>query len=285
MTHSFLLASLSIDAILSELTPYQRRKKLDEMSKGDGLRDAYSATLSRAKAQHSSRSRLGMQVLMWVSHSERPLTVNELCHVLGVEAGSTDLNIQNIPSIETLLACTLGLVTVEKSWHSSTVRPVHYTLQEYLSHNPNLFPKPHSMIAEVCLTYLNFHEVRGISPTLYSAPPTIPFVEYASRYWGTHARRETTENVKRLALQLLNGFDKHISSKLLLLDEMDYWDQPFDQEGTPRGFTGLHGAAYIGCVEITVALLETGFRMVRPVKSWKQDRAGQSWLMSVTRPG
>jgi len=231
------------------------------MTKGDGLRDAYAATLSRVKAQHSSRSRLGMQVLMWVSHSQRSLSANELCHALGVEAGSTDLNIQNIPSIKTLLACTLGLVTVEKSWYSSTVRPVHYTLQEYLSHNPNLFPKPHSMIAEVCLAYLNFHEVRGISPTLYSAPPTVPFVEYASRYWGTHARRETTENVKRLALQLLNGFDKHISSKLLLLDEMDYWDQPFDWEGSPRGFTGLHGAAYLGCVEITVSVPK---RPVRP---------------------
>ena len=101
------------------------------MSKGDGLRDAYSATLSRVKAQHNSRSRLGMQVLMWVSHSERPLTVKELSHALGVEVGSTDLNIRNIPPIETLLACTLGLVTVEKSWYSPTVRPVHYTLQEY----------------------------------------------------------------------------------------------------------------------------------------------------------
>ena len=253
---SFLLVSLNIDAVLSEVTLHQRRKKLDEMTKGEGLGDAYAATLSRVKAQHGSRSKLGMQVLMWVSHSERPLRVDELCHALGVEEGSTELNIRNTPAIETLLACSLGLVTVEKS--SSTFRLVHYTLQEYLSHNSNLFHKPNAVMAEVCLTYLNFHQVRGISPTLRSVPPTVPFVEYASCHWGTHASRETTESVRRLASKLLDGYDRHISSKILLLHRMSIGTRPFDREDRPTGFTGLHGAAYLGCVEIMVALLEMG---------------------------
>jgi len=170
---SFLLVSLNIDAILSELTLHQRRKKLDEMTKGDSLGDAYAATLSRVQTQPRSGSKLGMQVLMWVSHSERPLRVNELCHALGVKEGSSDLNIRNIPRIETLLACSLGLTTVEKS--SSTVRLIHYTLQEHLSHTPAVFPNPHLMIAEACLTYLNSTQVRATSPTLRSVPPTLAF--------------------------------------------------------------------------------------------------------------
>jgi len=110
------------------MTLTRRRKKLDEMTKGDGLGNAYAATLSRIKSLQRGRSKLGMEVLMWVSHAERPLHVDELRHALGVE-GSIDLDIGNIPAIETLLACSLGLVTVEKS--SSTVRLVHYSLQEY----------------------------------------------------------------------------------------------------------------------------------------------------------
>ena len=255
MIFRFLLVSLNVDAILGEITLHQRRKRLDQMTKGEGLGDAYATTLSRIRAQQRSMSKLGMEVLMWVSHSERPLHVDELCHALGVEEGSTDLNVRNIPAIETLLTCCLGLVTVEKS--SSTVRLVHYTLQEHLSHNPKLFIKPHSTMAEVCLTYLNFRHIRGISPTLRSVPPTVPFVKYASCYWGAHAKRETTEGVKRLALKVLNGYDKHISSKVMLLHSMSIWDQPFDREDSPTGFTGLHGAAYLGCVKITVALLET----------------------------
>jgi len=92
------------------------------MIQGNNLRDAYSATLDR-KAQGGSKSRLGMDMLMWLSHSERPLNANELCHALGVEIGSADLDPQNIPAIETLLGCSLGLVTVEAS--SYTARLVH----------------------------------------------------------------------------------------------------------------------------------------------------------------
>ena len=244
---------------MGEITLTRRRKKLDEMTNGDGLGGAYTETLSRIQAQPESRSKLGMDILMWVSHAERPLHVDELCHAFGVE-GTTDLDIGNIPAIESLLACSLGLVVVEES--SSTVRLVHYTLQEYLSNNTSLFPNPHSIIAEVCLTYLNFQHVRDFSPTLRSVPRTAPFVQYASCYWGTHARLETTESVKTLALSLLDGYDKHISSKVLLLS-MGAEEQPLDKYDTPRGFTGLHGASYFGCVDIIVALLEANKGDVR----------------------
>ena len=65
MVSSFLLVTLNIDAILDEVTLYQRRKKLDEMTKGEGLGDAYEAIFSRMRAQSRSRSKLGMEVLMW----------------------------------------------------------------------------------------------------------------------------------------------------------------------------------------------------------------------------
>ena len=96
------------------------------MIQGNGLRDAYSATLARIKAQKGSKSKLGMEALMWLSHSGRPLNANELCYALGVEIGSVDLDSQNIPAIETVLGCSLGLLIVEASTY--TVRLVHYTL-------------------------------------------------------------------------------------------------------------------------------------------------------------
>ena len=201
--YRFLLVSLNINAVLGEVMTHARRKKLDEMIQGNGLRSAYSATLVRIQAQEGSRSRLGMEVLMWISHSERPLNTNELCHAVGVEIGSTDLNSQNIPTIETLLGCSLGLVTVEA--YTYTVRLVHYTLQEYLSNNTDLFHRPHSMIAEVCLTYLNFQCIRDLSPIRDWSELSTPLLKYASWYWATHARREMTENVNTLALKLLEG--------------------------------------------------------------------------------
>ena len=38
------------------------------MIQGNGIRDAYSATLERIKAQKGGRVRVGMQVLMQLSH-------------------------------------------------------------------------------------------------------------------------------------------------------------------------------------------------------------------------
>jgi len=48
-----------MDGILGEVTLSRRRKKLNEMSKGEGLGHAYTGTLTRIQAQQESRSLLG----------------------------------------------------------------------------------------------------------------------------------------------------------------------------------------------------------------------------------
>ena len=252
----FLLVSLNIDAILGEVTIRRRRKKLEEMTQGNGLSDAYGATLTRLRAQKGHKSELGLKVLMWVLYSERPLRTQELCHALGVEIGSTDLDPENVPALRTLVSSCLGLVTVEAS--SSTVRLVHFTLQEHLSRDPTLFHTPHSTIAEACLTYLNSRCVRDLSPTLRPAPATMPLLEYASVYWGRHTRA-MTENIKILALRLLDKFDEHISTQLLLLQhnrERLWRDPVFISAVGPTGFSGLHGVAFLGIGGIVSTVLE-----------------------------
>ena len=237
------------------MTIRQRRKKLEEMTLGNGLSDAYGATLTRLKSQKGHKSVLGLKVLMWVLYSERPLRTQELRHALGVEIGSANLDPENVPALRTLVSSCLGLVTVEES--SSTVRLVHFTLQEHLSSDPTLFHSPHSTIAEVCLTYLNFGCIRDLSPTLDSAPAITPLLEYASIYWGLRAKRGGAESIKILALRLLDEFDKHISARLLLLHyNRDRREGPyFSESAGPRGFTGLHGAAFLGVMGAVPSVL------------------------------
>jgi len=250
------------------------------MTRGYGLSDAYMATLTRLKGQKGNKSVLGLKVLMWVLYSERPLRAEELCHAMGVEIGSADLDPKNTPVVRTLQSSCLGLVTIEPS--SSTVRLVHFALQEYLLGNSTIFNSPQATIAEVCLTYLNFGSVRDLAPNLLSAPPALALLEYVSCHWGRHARMGMTESAKTLALRLLYRFDEHISAQLLLLDyegvsaqlELPRW-----MEG-PMGFTGLHGVSFLGIVEIVGDVLK--------MKEWdvnEIDCMGYTALIGAAKEG
>ena len=222
------------------------------MTDGLGLGGVYGETLSRIKGQGGEKSRLGMAALMWISHSERPLKVDELCHALGVEVGSLDLDGDNIPSIGTLLACCQGLVSVDKE--ASTVRLIHFTLQEYLRAHPELFGTSHATMAETCLAYLSSSQVKALSTSPSPNVRGTPFLEYSSLYWGLHAKRDLSDYAKQLALKLLKDCSNHISTKLLLDAKQPRLCFPrFDKYS---GFSSLHCASFFGIVEIVAGLVE-----------------------------
>jgi len=220
------------------------------MMDGFGLGDAYSATIERIKAQGGDKSRLGMAALMWISHGGRPLMADELCHALAVELGSANLNGGNVPSMSTLVSCCQGLITVNKE--TSTVRLLHFTLQEYLSARPDIFGRPHSAMAEVCLTYLNSEQVKAISADASANALQTPFLEYCSVYWGVHAKRDLSDYGRSLALQLFEKCDRHISIEFLLeqVEQVEHLD--LGDFGTSFPFSGLHCASFFGIIEIVV---------------------------------
>ena len=212
----------------------------------------YDATIGRIKAQDGDKSRLGMTALMWISNAERPLRADELCHALAVQLGTTDFDFGNIPSISTLVSCCQGLSTVDKE--ASTVRLIHFTLQEYLSSRPDIFSNPQSAIAEICLTYLNSQLVKALSVAPSPDTRNAPFLEYCSLYWGVHAKRELSGYGISLALELLKENYGQISTELLLtpVNNFYYWDLD------ASAFSGLHCASFFGIVEVVAGLIEMG---------------------------
>ena len=196
------------------------------MKNGLGLEDAYKATIGRIRAQDEEKARLGMAVLMWISHSRRPLQADEISLAVVIQIGSNDLNNDDIPTISTLLGFCQGLATIEKG--TSTIRLIHFTLKEYLCTHPDLCDRTHSTIAETCLTYLNF---RNFSASQSTDPQGPPFLEYCPLYWGTHMRIGPLDLAKAFSPQLLGQFDSHISARLL-------WESTSVRNGAvrpPRG--------------------------------------------------
>ena len=219
-----------------------------------GLGDAYGATLDRIKAQGGEKARLGMAALMWISYSERPLEADELCYALAVEIGSPNFDAGNIPSTGTLLACCQGLVAVEKD--TSTVRLIHFTVQEYLRARPEPFSSAHSAMAEACLSYLNSQQVKALSTCSVSDLQSTPFLAYSSLYWGIHAKKELSDCAKSLALKLFDDCNNHISIELLL-EVQELYGGRIDYDNLSL-FSGLHCASLFGIVEIVAALVEVG---------------------------
>ena len=241
------------------------------MTNGLGLGGAYDKAIERIKEDQGDSARLGMAALMWTSHSERPLSVDEICHALAVDIGSTDINTNNVPSIRTVLACCQGLATVDRG--SSTIRLIHFTLKEYLSHHANLFDGAHSKIAETCLTYLNFQAIRDLSASLSRNTKDMPILRYASLYWGTHMRREPSDRSRNLALDLFQ-YDNHISTELLWKSVRE----PYHD--SRKKFSALHCVSYFGIPEVAIDLIRT--------KRWdlnERDNRGLTPLMWAARYG
>ena len=86
-----------------------------------------------------------------------------------------------------------------------------------------------------------------------------------------------TENIKILALRLLDKFDEHISTQLLLLNyNRDRGTGPyFNGEGGPTGFSGLHGIAFLGIGRIVSTILE--------MKEWDINANDCMGMTALTR--
>jgi len=249
--YRFLLASLKVETILRETTIHRRRNRLNAMGDGLGLGDAYETTLRRIRAQEGERVRLAMTTLMWICHSERPLRMDELCHALAVEIGSTHFNSDNVPSTETLLACCQGLVTVDRE--ASTARLAHHTLREYLTTHRNLFPRADMEMAETCLTYLNSDLAKALPASRQPDLSSMPFLKYCSRYWGIHAKRELSDGVISLAMDLLDQYENHITADSLFEQILDLGD-PLEVN-SPSLLGGLHCVSFFGIVGVMTGLL------------------------------
>ena len=272
----FLLASLHIEAILRGTTVARRRKTLKSIRDGVELGDAYGATLERINAQDEEKAKLAVAALTWICHSERPLRVDELCHALAVEIGERDFDLDNVPSIGTLLDCCQGLITVDAE--ASNVRLIHYTVQEYLCSHPGLFSKPHSILAETCLTYLNSVRVQNSTSHLPPEYGSMPFLKYSARYWGTHTNRGLSNHAKTLALELLNKYEEHISAVSLL--EQVLGPRHIGLIAPSPLFSGLHCASFFGIVELVTLLVKAGGYEVD-----QQDCTGKTPLARAAKNG
>ena len=223
------------------------------------LDDTYDEAMKRIRSQDGGDVELAEKVLYWISYAVRPLTVSEIQHALATEPGDVGLDEEALPDEDLLVSVCAGLVTIDQK--SNIIRLVHYTTQQYFERTRMVrFPDAQTIIATTCLTYLSFdvfaegpcHSDKEMESRLHE----YPFLEYTAQHWGNHARGDSEEAVKKLALKFLEHNSKLICSKQVMhLPEYRYYG--YSQRFT-KDVTGLQIAASFGLAKIVRLLLSSG---------------------------
>ena len=213
--------------------------------------DSFRSIITRIR--ECPHAELGIQVLMWIHFAHRPLKLRELQHALAVELGDTELDEDNIHPRKALLDSCFGLVVIDDE--TMTVRFMHFTLEEYFRNNATIeFPGGHSPIAETCLTYLNFGELRqhfttSQSHILHENREKYAFLDYASLYWGTYVEQPYNNNIKKLITAIVEHESERppcsIQALYLEIDQTPSWRKTISTK-----FSGIHVIAYFGLSEL-----------------------------------
>jgi len=257
-----LLPALHIQAILEEPTIGDREDALDRLP--DKLHGAFEKTISRIGSQPHTRAAQGMMVLTWVFLAKRPLSLEELRHALAVRTEvemPKVFDAKRLCSRDILLGSSLGLVIVDDE--TSTVRLVHYSLQEFLERRAKEIPiEPgHTSIARICLKYLHFYRLELTNrhgsrnctgPSSCSCQKEYPLLDYAATEWGHHTRDSSDSSIHTLATNWLRTDGGSDMCAFRLLSKKQCQGRPnclsdlLADDVYHCNLTTLHHAAYFG---------------------------------------
>jgi ankyrin repeat protein len=232
---------------------------LDSLSRN--LPEAFEETIARIQRLPESQRRLGIHTLMWICHAKCAMTVSELSDALSVKLGQAAMSPKHRPSPKMMVECCQGLVTIDSE--TMNIRLAHYAIQEYLiGQSDNLFIRPNANIAEICLTYLLFDSFRqgpcSDEDAIVSRTESNPFLSYASRYWGMHAKRsETDQTVQRLIFAFLGSRSAAACANQVMQINNLYREEYWNSEEC-YSTTALHLASHCGLENTLHKLLDEG---------------------------
>ncbi len=255
------MAKLHMDSLTKQ--PHRKALRLALENLPPELDETYNDALARISSQDKEDTKIAHQVLGWITHATRPLTMKQLQHAISVEPEQTDLDEETLIDEELLISTCLGLITVDHT--SKELRLVHYTAQKYFEHKLlELIPDNHLRIASTCLTYMSFKTCQDIDiltsdKEIKALGDGYPLLDYAGSNWGVHAQRDDQELVQQI-LRFLNPRATYLSSRLMiggvksLIEESEHkhWDYPVKYEAR---VSGHNMAAYFGLQHTLMTLL------------------------------
>ncbi|PTB66135.1 hypothetical protein BBK36DRAFT_1168761 [Trichoderma citrinoviride] len=202
----FLLAQLYLNSFVGSRSLSSLRKSLSSLQQASSssssssssdrssvLDEAYDKSMERIQQLKGDLARDAVLIISWIVKAKRQMKVAELQEALAVEIGASELDKDNIPTVDHIIQACASLVVVE----GDGIELVHYTAQEYFERPDNRWmQKAQTCITNVCLTYLSFTNFRN-GPRMSwddraKRIEDFPFYAYSEENWACHTN-ETLE--------------------------------------------------------------------------------------------
>jgi len=257
-------AGLNLDAV---------RKALENLP--EKLNETYDKLLNRVESQSPGDVHLAKQILGWIVHARRPLSVKELQHAISIKPGQAELNEDSLTDEKFLILVCAGSVTIDQK--SSIIRFVHYTTHKYFEDKGDTgLPNAHTNVAMGCLRYLRmdvFDEHCDNEVSFDERLEKYKFFSYAAQYWADHARGRAEEESVEMRDLVCETFKS--SGKV---ESVAQFETPSWVGFTPTGRSLIHIVAANGLARICKSL-------VGEIKIEVQDNNGMTPLSLAVKGG
>ena len=252
--------------------------------------DMYAVAMQRIAAMDEYRRGITLHFLMWVTHAYRPLSPREIEYATTIQIRAEEITGEDfdcsmttpftyekikaiareapvdedeIVRVDDLLSMCAGLAVIDEF---GKVSLVHYTAKKYFNNvSEKWFPNSGAAIAQACLNFLVHHLPNKHSDQdfLEELEP-VPFLAYASRFWGEHLVISRNRHAYDLALGFLDSkphrdalIQAFRNRKDCSLKTLWYLNtakpRVWGEDGTP-----LHIACWLGLETIVQSLLYDG---------------------------
>ena len=221
-----------------------------------------NSTLRLIKLQDENRTKLAYRALALLTAARAPLTAEAMCHALGLahvldyQKGPSKLTLEEIleeiPNPESIIECCMGLIKMEPT--TRVVLLAHYDiLQEMQERWVEIFGSDQTArLAETCIAYLLLDDFSG-GPchdiaTLRGRLEEHPFLDYASRYWGYHAR--TALLLDACKADFIDDIHRFLQQPMNLALSLQV--SKYDPEGKPKTLA-IDLDRFLGLSELQIA--------------------------------
>ncbi|KAF1955877.1 hypothetical protein CC80DRAFT_446803 [Byssothecium circinans] len=255
---SFLLVRLLMDHI-GGLTTVKKIRKFLEALPSD-YEEAYQHTFDRIMKHKPGRRELALKVLNWVSNTKRPLTMRELQHAIAAEDNGAVVDYEDLESPKSILSSCVGLVRLSRT--DQKVELIHSSAHTFIQKNQaKVDPDADMTICRACLAYLsNLDMASGPSTSLEDfirRLRSLPFLEYAARFYGYHVRSVEQRCVPQLRQFLEDEKLREASWQVLHFAFSSHHVLAQDIfAGLPSHALILHVASYWGLSRLLTTILE-----------------------------